>query len=552
MNIKWSFILFLSILAYLPGYTQSKKYDFSTPTDLKDVGLNKVLCVRNGNTMLFHFEARKAVIIKVFDSLHKEIASKQYLCNILDINKFDDAFFKGLYDINGEAVLFIAQSHLSKKQLIRARFNAANGDMIEEVVAGESKSMGVPTNFYVMKDKNDDGYAILSSADVPQFKECKVSVSFYDNKHQMTHEVPIEIDRKDYDYLDVVGAEAQVNGTCISISLSKLVTNATLHTLGSATTMATYDYVLLMAFIPKNGTAAKEKMIDLSTVIYPYYTHFTYNPFAQSLNVLLLSYKEYLKQIGLDVQPASPNLSLLFTLDESSMSAKHNWIKNGMANAYYKQQTDTTKSFQGIPIKMFTNDNGLSTIIYESYDACYNVENNGRHVYDSYFGKIGITQCDDEGNELWGTVLPDAQFLKAYKSNYSAHDLGKRWQGQAMFDDLPPAVYNRQFASLNTYTYNKNYYLIFNDNDGNFNNSIAHPGDTVYSFANTNACYYKLNNRKKEVIKRYLFGEPAANEYKCSFIEGADFDEQKGVYATLVQCKKDDEVSLCMAWCQLD
>ena len=78
--------------------------------------------MKNGNTMLFHFEPRKAVVVKVFDTSHKEIASQKHVCKILDINYFYYAIFKGLYDINGEAVLFMEQEHLNKRQLVRGAF----------------------------------------------------------------------------------------------------------------------------------------------------------------------------------------------------------------------------------------------------------------------------------------------------------------------------------------------------------------------------------------------------------------------------------------------
>ena len=552
MNKFISCLSLLLCLIFPAAQGQQSKYYISAPTDLKEVGMNKVLCMKNGNTMLFHFEPRKHVVVKVFDSLHKEIASQKHLCNVLDINVFETSVFKGLYDINGDAVLFVEQVHANKRVLVRVRFNAVNGEIIDETVPAESQSMLKPASFYVMKEKTSDNYSILSCTDVPQFKECKVSVTYYNNRHETLREVQIPVDTKNYDYVNIVGAESQVSGTCISIGLTKLVTNETSHDASdNINTANVYDHVLMMAYIPANSSEVRAKQIDLSTELYPYYTNFTYNPFAQSLNVLLLSYKEFMQRRGLESQPIAQKASMIFTLDEASMSLKYNWIKNHFANIYYKQQTDSTKLFEGLPLKLFTNNNGLSTLIYQSYSQYSDVETNARaNVYDSYFGKICITQCDDDGNELWGIVLPQSQYLMSYKHYYHADELSKRWQNQQMFDDLPAQVYNRQFVSLNAYTFNKDYYIIFNDNNSNFSNSMAHPGDTVYSFATTNACYYKMD-KKKEITKSYLFGEPVPGEYNSSFIEGADFDEQKGTYVTLLQCRKDNETKLCVAWCQL-
>ena len=543
--------VFLFSFATNTSFAGPDKYDLA-PTDLQKTGLNKVLCMKNGSTVLFHFEPRKAITIKVFDSLHKEIASLKHLCQTLDINTFEVSFFKGLYDINGEAVLFIEQEHLSKKILVMVRFNATTGNVIEERVVGKSESMSRPTEFFVMKYKNNEGYSILYSADVPQFNECKVHVTFFNNRHEVTRDVPIDIDRKKYDYMYVVGAEEQKNGNCMSFCLLKLITNETIHNSDVGNSEAIYNHTLFIAFIPDSSNVVRRSNMDLSTTNFPSFTHFTFNPFSQTLNLLLSNYKGYFVKNGLDVQPIALKSSIFFSLDENTMSLKYNWMSNKMANVYYRQQTDTTKLFEGFPVKMFTNENGLSTIVYESYGQYRNEETyTRRNVYESFFGKIGITQCDDDGNELWGIVLPNAQYLKSYSHFYHVYDLSKRWQQQPMFEDLPEDAYNRQFVSLNSYYYHNSYYIIFNDYNSNLNNSMAHPGETVYSFTNTNACYYKLN-RKKEVTKSFLFGEPKEKEFKSSFIEGADFDEQRGVYATLIQYNQDNHISLSMAWCHLE
>jgi hypothetical protein len=134
---------------------------------------------------------------------------------------------------------------------------------------------------------------------------------------------------------------------------------------------------------------------------------------------------------------------------------------------------------------------------------------------------------------------------------YNAYEFSKKWQSERLFGDFPETVNERQFASINSYYHDKNFYIIYNDNNNNFNNSIEHPGDTVYDYNITNACYYKMN-RKKEITKNYLYGQPGADEYKCSFIEGADFDEQRGTYVSLVQYKKGSDISLRMAWSKLE
>ena len=551
-NIKLFFFLFLAIFSTLSVYAQQSKYDISAPVDLKETGVNKVLCMQNGNTMLFHLEPDKSITVIVYDSLHKKITSADNVSKLLDYDHSHQFVFKGLYEIGNAAVLFMEQSPRTKRQLIMLKFDEYTGATIEEKLVREQRSVAKHMDFYVMKNKNIDGYAILISEETPQFDACIEELVFYNNKNEEIRTVTIPVDRKPFDYMEIKGAEAQENGNCITMCLYKIATNATTHGGGVTNSKTIYDHVVLIAYVPLNTGAVREKMIDLSTNMSPYFSNYTYNRFTATLNVLLFNYQEFLTKNGLDVLQKALQSALFFSIDPTDMSVKHNWFKNDSAIQQYKTQTDTSRSYEGVPVKMFTNENGLSTIISQSFTEYDEVESK-RHpnAFCSYFGKIAVTQCDDDGKEIWGTLLPLAQYYKSYNHFYFARDLSKRWQEQNIFADFPPAVYDRQFVSLNTCSFNKNLYIIYNDNNENFNNSITRPGDTVYSFQSTNACYYKLN-KKREITKSYLFGEPAANEYRASFIEGADFDGQRGIYASLVQYRKEGKTTLCMAWCQLD
>ncbi|MCD6012324.1 MAG: hypothetical protein K0Q79_2186 [Flavipsychrobacter sp.] len=543
--------LLTSLFAFI-CHSQTQNWDLSKPVDIKETGVNKVLCMKNGNTMLLHFEINKQTTVKIFDSTHKEIASEKHIFSLLDATRLQDATFKGLHDINGEAVLFIEQERLSKYVLIRLRFDGSKGTLIEEKIAGESQAQSKRMQFFAMKNREEDGYAIFFCTDVPQFKESRLNVAWYNSKHDKLQEVPLTLNRKEYDGLEVIGAEWQPAGICITLNLRKQLTNATNHEDVNVSTSAVYGNNLHFFHIPKGATTAMLKVVDVGKDIYPFYSNYTYNPYAQSLNQFVLSYREYLYRFGTELRPAAAKASLFVSLDAQNMGIKYKWVRNEKANFYYRQQTDSTKLFEGLPVFMNTNENGLSTVIFRSFDRSRDIESyRSQNVSNSYLGNFCITQFDDEGNELWGAVLPAAQFTKSYQHFYFADELAKKWQTQSLFNDLPEQVYNRQFLSQNVYAKSRNFYIVYNDYDKNFNNSIAKPGDTVYNFGVTNACYYKMD-RQKNITKHYLFGEPAPHEYRCSFIEGADFDEQRGVYVTLVQYRKGENQSLRMGWAKLE
>jgi hypothetical protein len=126
MKIRIYLIVLLSILGY-SSIAQEKKFHIGTPIDLPLKGVNKVLCMKNGHTLLFHFEPERAIIVKTFDSIHKSTGTKEHMTYMLDLATIQTAIFKGLFEVNGEAVLFIEQRNTGRSNLVRLRFNGTTG-----------------------------------------------------------------------------------------------------------------------------------------------------------------------------------------------------------------------------------------------------------------------------------------------------------------------------------------------------------------------------------------------------------------------------------------
>ena len=106
---------------------------------------------------------------------------------------------------------------------------------------------------------------------------------------------------------------------------------------------------------------------------------------------------------------------------------------------------------------MYTNDNGLSTIVSEGYDRYDEPETRARYNYETFLGNICITQVNDDGNEIWGTILPKSQCITSYKRFYHPIEFAKKNEEAFPFYDLPDQVYQNQFLSFNTYQHNRSF-----------------------------------------------------------------------------------------------
>ncbi len=534
--ITIQFIFRVFVLAILfcfnsvyPAIAQDKKnYELSPPVEVPSDGWNRLILMHNGSTLLFHFDPEKFITVWVFDSARKQSAKVSDHYRYLDRFGYEEPVFKGLFEINGEAVLFIEQEVRAKHCLIRLRYSAITGNLTEEKLLGESENTAKRIKFYVIKNKQEENYEVFFCTDNEPLRKCDLYVVCFNNLHQSVKEVQLDVDRKKYDYLTVLGAASQPAGIMITLGLDKTVQfGIEDHDVPIVEGGAIYDHNVQFYFIPKDSSRAFTQLFDLSVDVFPKNAFFTQNTFAGSLNTLLYNSHAIHSKFGLNEVLGDINSCLFFKMDEQAGIISYCRIKDSLANAHLHKNTDTSRYFSGRPQLMRTNENGLSTIV--SIAAVNHLGDDGFSINNSSFTtySIGVTMFDDDGKELWGTVMPIAQIYNQYQK------------------------YKYHFRPVYTYSDGNNSFAVFNDYEENFSNTFKNPGLVINSFENTSACYYKIT-RKREVVKKYVFSKPVVNEHISCFMDATFFDEKTGDYAALVQYKRGDDTSIRMAWSKLE
>lgn len=503
----------------------------SNPLYISMKGWNKVLYLRDGHTILFHIEPNLPITTILFDSSQRQVATHTDHSTILDNFAYNPPSFKGLYEINGEAVLFLEQERQGRQRLVRLRYNAQTGSLTGESLIGESKGPAKPIQFYVMKEKSEEGYQVFFCTDISHpVKTSDLFVVYFSKFHEALKEVQLPVNRSNYDDLNIVGAQVQPQGTLITIGLDKVVTY------GGATNevnlphgASELEHFIAFYFIPKDSIKPMYKFLALTERLYPKFDLFTFNPFAQAINAIVFTRRTFIRPNGLGRLETKVDSTYFFRLAGQDLEAGINHLTYHLANTSLHQQTDTNHAINGLPMKCVTNANGLTSIISFDY-VRQNDERTLAGTDTSYMSfKIGFTQLDDEGREVWGVALPGPSLYLRVRSS-----------------DL----YFSSFTSLQAYERNGDYFVIYNDYDENVGKSFRDAKMPVASFEATNARYYKISN-KRQIYSGYLFGAPGHNEYRNCYTNAACFDEQTGVYASLVRYKHGDNISLRMAWTRL-
>jgi hypothetical protein len=516
----------LLCLALLAGNVsaQDYKYETSEAIDISREGWNKVLQMRNGNTLFFHFEPRKGIVVKVFDKTHKEIASQKHVCKLLDINMLDRSFMDGIVDIGGEGVLFITQDLDNKETTIRLRIDATTGKLLGEDKVIQSASFQNKTTTDLLKLPTEDTYYFVASQGKAGFHEKTITINEYNGKNELKKTIPVTFDQKGYN--DVVYKKARIDrngGVMVAVELSKIIQYPDLH-----------EKTLLLAYLPKGADSVRYTRVVVPNSYGSYTVLLTHNSYANSLNVLLSGdILGYMKN-GLSKQSINIGQQSLLIINEDFSGKMTAFLDNKKLRNYIHTQTDTNQNYNSHAFDMYTNRYGLSTVVYTGdlqSNATYGWVNNAKGSKSA----IGITQYNDKGEEVFGSVIP-----------YSKLKLGHL--------SYPVVFHTTSVGEINQLDYfntKNDFYFMYNELSRKYDQPLAAATDSVYNCYETNAVCSRLN-KKKELTKALLFGKQEPDDFRQVYPGSTHYNEQTGTYALVFLHTKGTEIKTKLAWFQLE
>lgn len=528
--------LFAAILLYTIAGAQPSKIAYSNAIDIPATGYNKVLQVRNGNTLLFHFEPFKGIVVKVFDKSHQEIASQKHTCEIVDINTLNLADFKGLLDINGEAVLFIQQPYLSRMSLIRLRIDATTGKLLKEEVMERAPTFKNETIFYVQQFPGKDQYAVLHYKNLAFMPDEKIKISIWNGKNEKLREVAIGKPFPELTSMRYNGFKLEKNAAYASFSLYIQIADGQ------------FKQYLYSARLNENDTICALQNTEIDDRIPSYYSVFTPNDFTETENMMAMNMYTSQEKVGENKETAYFPVPYFFSYAKTDFSVSSTAV---IDEDKIREKTvgmrDTMAPSAWIPLSMHTSKTGASSVFYEMQHDYFKHEK-GKDFHQTYLGPVAVNILNDNGASIFSLVIPKKQVLY---SLYTAEDLSRRNTTRHLFREMAAEDHNSQFASTDVLPLKGSYHILVNDLVENFDKKITDSLKAVVNFDYSNAICYTLN-RKRELTKSYLFGQPAAGEAKPCQLESAHYDETTGLYAVVMEEYKNNKTTVKIAWCQFE
>lgn len=527
--------LFFVLLCSVITQAQDSTLVLSNPIDISKDGWNTVLQLKNGNTMLFHFEMNRHTVVKVFDKAGKEIASRKVEFKNVDVTRLNQAYFVNLCEINNEAVLFISQDIDNLNTLMRLRFNSMTGSLIAEEKAIKSESFRKTTITCLIKKDDVENYAILTYTYTPVDSGASIKLIKFNNKHEVVNEVPFFIPVKREDELYLGSAQIDPCGDIVvTLVMSKIIQYGALN-----------ENTLILLYMPEG-----KDIFHISKMLIPdgltiSYAAFAKNTFADNINLFITMHqgermKHFTMHQGGSVKHSVVSYierykraMLIYSTDMSD--AKIVTMKNERADDLIKQAGKKGSSEGSHYLAHSTNDRGVSTIVLENSDITLDVAQEWRYKDMYYSGKIYITQVDDNGTEIWATVIP--------KSNYLLRS--------ETFPKVFGVTCREELYSSLCFNSQKSHYILFNDTESNFNKSLSDSLSDVYSYDTTNTVYYQIG-KKNAITKRHFFNNTGTGVYNNIYPTSAHFMRQTQMLAVVSKQTAGKKSTIHIAWRKME
>lgn len=505
-------------LAVFTTRAQSDPSSFiSSPIDISTAGWNKVLQMQNGNTLLFHFEWKKNAIVKVFDKDHKEIATVKPEFRLMDLRQIDNAVFSGLMDVNGEATLFISQQVDNVKSLVRLRFSGIDGKLVEEERIVKSASLSKETITRVLRGLDDSGYNIACFTYKEPDTAAIIKLIQYNSSHIVENELTYEIPTYGYDYASLQSAGEDRSGNILLVSsLSKIIQYPELM-----------DQTLALAYLPKGAKKFITNKIMLPERVGLGSSAFTVNQFAGSINMVVN--KVWVTKYGKDY--VRQEHEAIMILPESITGMKEKNLDHNIADKEFSRVTnDVNAHYYGNINSVYTSDAGKTTVIFEDHNKI-NKDDKVKNYRIRCAADLCIAEYDDEGNEIWSTILPKANYYSPV--NY------------------PPVVFNTFSESELYHTvflHNKrSHYILYNEIEQNFNKKLGDSLIATYDYDNADIVCYSIN-RKNEVSKQRILSDNDKGIHRQLYSGSVNYDIENNSIAGLMKQNKAGQTTLHLLW----
>ncbi len=564
--MKKILLVLVAIAVTFPSlFAQQYKIEKSVAFEEPEFGWNKILQLKNGNTMFFHSTKRDGIEVTVYNRMRKQISSRTLESNLWDVGKMKHSKIVGLHEINGDPVLFVMQADDRQPTLYRMKLNPNTGSKMNEMKMGSLPKMSFFAGYavafgdvdipeiFVEKDPNSNCYAVIYFDGFAKEGSARIRVVHYDGTHKQLNTANYLAPDNKYKYLRYIGAVVDSN---------KRVYMAAYGFNGKAA--EDKEPAVIVSRLNVGETKFTNTIVRVSNDFNDTKSVMLYNRNANKIQLLTATFtkdntpvweRAFWTGASFDILGRRKMycLTLLSYFDAetlSMISAKP--IVGDKIDAYGKQNINRDYNYNGVPLNMVLNKDNTSTVLMEdithiTQSSGGTATSSGRTHYKTKLGAVGVSELSEDGAELNGYAINKKQ-----QADGTLPILYMAGRANGIFA-YPTAAgtstsNNNDFLSYDYIYTDKGRYVIFNDLPKNSEkDEDEERRKTVAYVSKTNTMCYKLGDTRME--KFFLFGDPGSDDNSTfCYIASSNFNKEINTYATMIIERKGRDKEAKIAW----
>ena len=516
---RFSFIVFL-LLCSLFGNAQFMQFSEGPTFPDPGNGFAKILQMKNYSTLFIHVSFDKGITVQAYEPKYK--AKTETLIEpaygVLQAGNVE-----GIFEVNGDAVVFVSNAGKTETDLYRLIINAETGKLKEEQKIASVKKVQMKKavaqlpDVSVRKDPASDNYAVAMFRAFESDTSKRVEVVLYGNDHREINRGSYTAPQEKYKYLQyldmaVIGADAKV-----SVLLYGYNVEASNEKIG--------DVVLANLDKDSKSISLNELYVSNDLVIEKGITRFE----PQSKRLLFLTtatVKSESNNPGAFLGIIDPHSKKLITNNAISAGEK--------VQEKYAQLFGKNAVYSGVPQNLFLNNDESYTVIFEEMEFAKENDTTSRTLLRN----TAVATYNKEGEIVSSYLIP----FDHYVSNVQVpafYQSVRDISGQQFLKDNP-------YKSSTYISDGHNSFILFNDNEVN-GQQLTGKLKRFKELTDADAFYCLLAGKEVAPKHQYVFGKPVTTatkiglQHKLGLFTVYDYDKMNNIFVVLKQDKEDSQ-----------
>jgi len=496
-------------------------------------GYGKILQLKNGNTLFVHITYKQGIEIQVYNRDHKQRAAKIISPGYGNLKH---ALIEGIFEMQGDVVLFIADGEDRKPVLNRLIIDGNTGVLKDEKKIAELNrvSMGqgyamlfgkVPQpDFFIRKDPNSDNYALVMMNSFESDRNKRLQIVFFGSDHTEIGRAYYNSPNDKYKYMNYLDM-AVLGKDKVSVLAYAFNTRAS-GGKESELVLATLDAGAVNVSLDEFDFT-KDMVIDGGIA--------RFNPVSKTI-VLLAAAKADKR--------SNEYVSFLLTIDPYKRKLISNTIVYpSQANEKNMELFGKKHRYTGMPQNLFINNDGSYSIVYQEIINYTQEHNDGTAATYTDLENLAVSNYDASGKETASCLLPMSQ--RVFKSYLHTFYHSKR-EGTAQL--LDEGGQYKSFAYLNG---KDKSYILINDIEGNSESLKKGKLTTIQGVKDCDGIYVEISGNEILPERKFVFGKPEnKHEHDLGLFAISDYDREQNLYVTLKLEKEGRGKNVQLVWLQ--